>query len=438
MTKKKVEQYSDMFARLYPEVVGVSDRGKLIGAKEITFQLTDDCNLNCTYCYQINKGKRRMPFEVAKKVIDDLLADKSEYFNRDIAPAIILSFIGGEPFLEIDLIDQIVDYFKMRTFELMHPWAEKYMISFATNGTLYFKPSVQKFLHKNKNRLSISVTIDGNKELHDKCRVFPDGSGSYDLAYAAAQDWMSKGGRMGSKITICPENLPYLNEAIDHFISTGYNQIFANTVFEEGWTPKHATQFYWQLKALADRLLERGLYKSVYISLFDENGFQPMNPDNNRNWCGGTGAMLAVDPAGFYYPCIRYMESSLGDSQPPLRIGHINTGIACTEADKDTVRCLDCITRRSQSTDECFDCPIAQGCAWCSAYNYQVHGTPNKRATFICEMHKARSLANAYYWNKVYRLEGTGKRLIVHCPEEWANQLIGEKEYDMLINLASL
>ena len=32
-----------------------------------------------------------------------------------------------------------------------------------------------------------------------------------------------------------------------------------------------------------------------------------------------------------------------------------------------------------------------------------IFGTANKRATYICKMHKARVLANYYYWNKLYQ-----------------------------------
>ena len=41
--------------------------------RTITFQITDDCNLCCSYCYQINKGHHKMPFEIAKTLIDELL-----------------------------------------------------------------------------------------------------------------------------------------------------------------------------------------------------------------------------------------------------------------------------------------------------------------------------------------------------------------------------
>ena len=142
-----------------------------------------------------------------------------------------------------------------------------------------------------------------------------------------------------------------------------------------------------------------------------------------------------MDPDGYLYPCIRYMESSLGDKRPPLRIGHVDEGVAQTECTKQCIDCLNSITRRSQSTDECYDCPISAGCAWCSAYNYEIFGTPNKRVTFNCCMHKARSLANVYFWNTYYIKHDIDKIFTMHCPKEWALEIISEQEYNMLKSL---
>jgi len=80
--------------------------------------------------------------------------------------------------------------------------------------------------------------------------------------------------------------------------------------------------------------------------------------------------MISVDWKGDIYPCIRYMESSLGDDQEPMIIGNVYDGIMVTEKQCNCVECLRAIDRRSQSTDECFNCPIAEGCSWCTAYNY--------------------------------------------------------------------
>lgn len=75
-------------------------------AYEVTFIVTEDCNLRCSYCYQVHKNnKHRMTFEIAKKAIDYLL-DNPQMFD---AEGVLWDFIGGEPLLEIDLIDQIAN-----------------------------------------------------------------------------------------------------------------------------------------------------------------------------------------------------------------------------------------------------------------------------------------------------------------------------------------
>ena len=250
MTKKRrrFEQYGDHKARLYPHLHRLAS-GERVLSRTVTFQVTDACNLACTYCYQINKGTRRMSFEVAKKFVDLLFDEEKNngYINYKISPFIIIDFIGGEPLLEIELIDKIVDYFIEKAFQLEHPWATRYCISLCSNGVLYFDPKVQRFFNKHKNHISLNITIDGNKELHDSCRIFPDGRPSYDLAVAAAKDWMDKGGYMGSKITIAPGNVQFLNEALLHMIELGYEEINANCVYEDGWTIEHAKELYNQM-----------------------------------------------------------------------------------------------------------------------------------------------------------------------------------------------
>lgn len=52
-----------------------------------------------------------------------------------------------------------------------------------------------------------------------------------------------------------------------------------------------------------------------------------MDPSENRNWCGGTGDMIAVNWTGNIYPYLRYMESSLGSEADPIIIGTVNKGI---------------------------------------------------------------------------------------------------------------
>ena len=136
--------------------------------------------------------------------------------------------------------------------------------------------------------------------------------------------------------------------------------------------------------------------------------------------------MLALGVDGKFYPCIRYMSYALNNDRPPMIIGDVEKGMDSKE-ENEHLKCLTCITRRSQSTDECFDCSVGQGCSWCTAYHYDVFGDPNKRATYICKMHKARVLGNYYYWTKLYEKIGREPEFELHLSEADIKFIKGEE-----------
>lgn len=299
LTSRDFEQWQDWFSDLLPAVA--CDTGKCdpsnLRVKNITFVVTERCNLACLYCYETHKSNKVMSWEVAKEAVDFILDEKriNGYYDFNTAKGVILEFIGGEPLLEIDLIDRIVEYFKFHTFELGHPWATNYMISLTTNGILYESPKVQRFLKRNPGRVSVGVTIDGNKELHDSCRVFPDGSGSYDIVEKAVRLWVQNEHRPQTKITLSPYNVRYLSEALKNVWSLGVIGAFTNFAFEEGWELEHARICYREMVKLADYLIDNDLYNQYYCSLFDETIGQPLL--ETRNWCFKAGTSI-LTPSG--------------------------------------------------------------------------------------------------------------------------------------------
>ena len=52
-------------------------------------------------------------------------------------------------------------------------------------------------------------------------------------------------------------------------------------------------------------------------------------------------------------------------------------------------------------------------------------------------MHKARALANVYYWNKLYANESIDEHFKCWIPKEWALNIISEDEYNMLLSLSN-
>lgn len=434
MRRAGIESFGDYLARAYKDEMHEG----MIGARSVTLQVTDACNLKCTYCYQINKHENYMSLEDAKKFIDMILEGDNEYCKIEDSLGMTLEFIGGEPFLAIDLINEITAYTFRRMYEMNHPWATRTRISICSNGVLYFDKKVQDYIRKYNKLLSFSISIDGNKELHDSCRVFPDGSGSYDKAMAAVKHYRETYGEFtGTKMTLAPANIMHTFEAVKSMIENGYQDINLNCVYEEGWTKKDANIYYYQLKQLADYLLDNDLYTEdgVYVSRFEKTNYLPMNPNDDENHCGGLGAMISINYTGKIFPCIRYMESSIGPDIPEVVIGDLATGIMKSDKYTALVNEMKACTRSTQSTEECFYCPIASGCGWCSGYCYQYYKKFGKRTTFICDTHKAEALAANYYWNKYYLKTKEKDYSIVHCPREWAIEIIPEDEYDMIIAL---
>jgi uncharacterized protein len=360
-------------------------------AKNITFIVTEDCQLNCKYCYLVGKNKSgRMDFDVARRTIDYLLSEK-ENIKED---SVVLDFIGGEPFIEIELIDKICDYFKLKSYELNHPWFNSYRFSFSTNGLMYRDKRVQNFISKNRSHLSIQITIDGTKRKHNLQRVYPGGKGSYDDVVRNIPLWQKQFPEASTKVTISSDDIPYIKESVLHIWSLGVKEISINAVFENAWKPGDEEMFEEQLVGLADEIISKQLYEEYSCTFFSKIIGKPYI--ENMNWCGA-GKMLAVDFNGNFYPCIRFVDFSL-QNRKGLEVGNISDGI-----NKNKLRPFLTLDMVSQSSKECIDCEVATGCAWCQGANYDFADTETiyQRATYNCGMHKARVRANNYFWNKL-------------------------------------
>ncbi len=366
-------------------------------AKNITFIVTKDCQLACKYCYLVGKNsKERMSLDTAKAAVDYILADREQFHQESV----VFDFIGGEPFLEIDLIDNLCDYIKEQMFLLDHPWFNSYRFSFSTNGINYHEPKVQQFIQKNILHLSIGITIDGTQTKHDLNRVWKgSGRGSYADVVRNIPLWLSQFPSMGTKVTVSSDDLPYIRESVLHLFGLGITEVNINCVFEPVWKEGDDLILERQLVALADDMIDGGLYQHHVCSFFSSDIGRPLDPDReNQNWCGA-GMMLSVDAAGNFYPCTRFAAYSLR-SKAPIIIGNVRDGI-----DQDLLRPFLTLDRLTQSPPECRGCEVASGCSWCQGENYDAapESTIFVRSTAICKMHKARVRANNYYWSRLSR-----------------------------------
>lgn len=234
---KRHEDYANMVQRLY---AGNDISANHAVCRNITFQITNACNLRCSYCYEHHKGTERMSIETGRKIVDYLLdlyeQNTSDFINRR-TKAVVLDFIGGEPLLEAALIEKICDYWFAECFRRGVPLAPFTRISFATNGKLWFSQEAQHLFEKYHELMSVTISIDGIQELHDRYRIDADGNGSFSTAWAAFQDAKSKYGWLNSKMTFVPGSFRYIADSIKMMLDEGCTDIACNYAYEPVYTP---------------------------------------------------------------------------------------------------------------------------------------------------------------------------------------------------------
>lgn len=380
-----------------------------LGAKTVAFVVTQQCNFRCRYCYMVHKGDRRMSFETAKTAIDYFLRERELFPQREV----VWEFIGGEPLLEIDLMTQICHYVQEQAFLLRHPWFEECMFSISTNGVLYNDPRFQKLLDAYPSRWSVGLTIDGPAHVHDRERVFPDGSGTHAAVEASVRSWLQRFPNAPTKVTLSHDTLPTIKETILYLFGLGIKTVHANVVFEDVWQPGDDEIFEAQLDALGDALVQMGMNHQYECSLFRRTIGDPVSREEDGNWCGAGKHMITVDYDGKFYPCTRFVGFTLA-KQPGWVIGDIHRGI-----DRQALEPLMHMSRSSMSTEECMGCECASGCAWCVGFNYDESGDLKHRATYICKMHKARARANKRFWARIDSLGGSE-----YGREKWAGMRV--------------
>ena len=109
-----------------------------------------------------------MDLPTAKASVDFLLT------QAEGRRSIHITFFGGETLMNFPLLKQVVTYATERASE-----KECHVdFSLTTNATL-LTPAIIEFL--SENRIGVTVSMDGPKEMHDQLRIFSNGKGSYDI-----------------------------------------------------------------------------------------------------------------------------------------------------------------------------------------------------------------------------------------------------------------
>lgn len=139
--------------------------------RRVQLLMAQGCNLGCRYCYAWRNGSNQkgtlMPWEIAKATVDHLIR------NSGSRPNLQVTFFGGEPLLNYEVMRQIVEY--CRGIEKTTP--KRFTFELITNGTLLTAEITDWIVSE---KFLLFVSIDGWKEMHNYNRPSMSGDDMYD------------------------------------------------------------------------------------------------------------------------------------------------------------------------------------------------------------------------------------------------------------------
>lgn len=163
--------------------------------------MTNQCNLRCSYCYA-NAGESGpaavMPWAVARTVIDAAVENAAASAT---VPAVTFHG-GGEPTVHWRVMERAV-----RHARDLHPGAR---LSMSSNGV--WSKSQREFICARFD--SVSLSLDGLREVQDRQRPRAGGAGSFASVMESVRALEDAGIDFGVRMTVLPETVGRLGESV--------------------------------------------------------------------------------------------------------------------------------------------------------------------------------------------------------------------------------
>lgn len=365
----------------------------------VYFNPTEQCNLNCAYCYipkEIRKDGKSMSWEKMK----DSLQIFKDYFSTtvpsDRKPQIV--FHGSEPLLNKEAI-----------FKAIETYTNNFEFGIQTNATLLENGDIPFLL---SHKVVIGISLDGHTSLiADRCRRDWAGNGVFKKVLKVLE--MCQNYPFFNVIcTVTNENVKSLVRIIEFFHKHKVENCLLNQVrctLEGGIRSKPADMDMAKMfiKAL-DRSYElyRETGRKIIVANLANILLSIVAPSARRlmcdiSPCGGGRCFFAVSAEGDVYPCSEFIGLS------KFKGGNLFKDDLSMILKSEPFNLV--TNRRVEDIIPCKNCAIKHFCgAPCPAEAYQLHGAMENIGAF-CEFYEhqvryafrliADKKESAYLWD---------------------------------------
>ncbi len=334
----------------------------------LSLEIINKCNLNCTYCYLGEKKNTYMTIDTAQKAIDIAVHEANKQNDRTL----MVYFIGGEPLMAFDMIQEAVDYTKKRCQET------NLTCKFSTtiNGTLVTDEIIDFFV---ENLFDIKVSLDGPELVQDLNRRDYAGKGSFKKIMENFQLLRKYEQATENQISVASvvtsNNYQYYAESFQYLLDLGIKKLETGIDYYCSWSDE-------QLQGLQEQLQKVFELYKAYIQKNQEVIFWNLWEQYLKSFlipcsfyaCKAGLTTCYVTTDGGIYTCTEL---------PEFKIGSVETGL-------DVPRIREIIYLEDQADTKCKDCQYIKHCKTrgCQAANYEMHQNVYKPIKVNCAVTK--------------------------------------------------
>lgn len=334
---------------------------------------TEQCNLNCTYCY-IPEGLRRNGKNMSWKKLKDSLRILKDYFDRTIPdgrkPQVV--FHGSEPLMN-----------KENVFRAIEEYYKDFDFGIQTNGTLLEK---EDFDFISSHNVVIGISVDGHKEIiSDQTRKSWNSGGMFKKVLRALE--MCHGYSLLSVIcTVTVHNVKYIEKIVEYFHKQKVENCMLNPVRctlagGRQVKPSDAIMAKMFIRALdrTYKLLQQTGRKLIIVN-FANILLSIIAPSARRlmcdiNPCGGGRCFFAVSARGDVFPCSEFISLSR------FKGGNLFKHDLSQILESNQFNIV--TNRRVENIEPCNHCAIRHFCGTpCPAEAYQLNGAMKSQGAF--------------------------------------------------------
>ncbi len=326
---------------------------------EINLVITHRCNLNCVYCYEVNKDNGEMSMDMAKSIL-------VKYLSKKTCDELAINLFGGEPLLRFPLIKELCEW------TWGQQWPQKYLFYADTNG-VDLSQEVKEWAKGNRERFIMLLSLDGTPTTHNLNR-----SNSFeriDLDFFKTY-WPDQ----GVKMTISDHHLDSLARDIIFLHEQGFKVKGANIA--EGFTIKDFDRKFSIIQEQYSILIDWYIaHPEIDVAqLFDLRlSLCETHKKERIKYCGcGSDAIKVIDIDGMEYPCTYFFPLSMSRKELARiqRFDLTNEELFLDE---------DCLAN-------CYIYPVCKGCY---GDNYSNTGLLSRRPEQKCKLAKLRAVSVA-------------------------------------------